>query len=64
MKKALITLMLAGTLIASCAASYFIGYNRGYDHVILNQYAERCSDYDNRYHIIVDGNIYEYEYVD
>lgn len=61
MKKALITLISAGTLIASCTATYFAGYNHGYNHVILNQYAEECSDDPNCYHIIIDGNIHEYE---
>ena len=61
MKKALIALISAGTLIASCTATYFAGYNHGYNHVILNQYAEECPDDPNCYHIIIDGNIHEYE---
>ena len=60
-KKALIALISAGTLIASCTAACFVGYHQGYNHVIHNQYAEECPDDPNCYHIIIDGNIHEYE---
>ena len=61
MKKSLIAFILAGTLIASCTVSYFAGYHHGYNYVIVNQHAEECPDDPNCYHIIINGNIHEYE---
>lgn len=59
MKKIIITLVI----ILSLIIALIVGFYSGYYYVIKNQYAEKCSDYPNRYHIIVDGNIYEYEFV-
>ena len=60
MKKIIIATVAMAILIISCVASFYAGYY----HVIHNQHAEECSDYPNRYHIIVDGNVYEYEFDD
>lgn len=60
MKKIIIAL----SIIASLAIAVTIGFFAGYHYVIKNQHAEECSDYPNRYHIIVDGNVYEYEFDD
>lgn len=61
MKKVIISIIATTTLIASCTATYFAGYHQGYNHVIHNQYAEECPDDPNCYHIVIDGNIHEYE---
>lgn len=60
MKKIIIALVI----IVSLAITATVGFFTGYWYVIKNQYAEECSDYPNRYHIIVDGNVYEYEFDD
>lgn len=59
MKKKIIIvtiIMLIVTITTFC-----IGYAVGYNHVVKNQYMEECSDYNNMYYIIVDGNRYLYE---
>ena len=61
MKKIIIAIITFVVLIAACTVSYFAGYNHGYNHVILNQYAEECPDDPNYYHIIIDGNIHVYK---
>jgi hypothetical protein len=58
MKKIITPFFIIIVCTLACTISYFLGYY----HVLHNQYAEPCSDYDNRYHIIIDGNIHEYEY--
>ena len=58
MKKVIIALVAFIVLIAACIISYYAGYY----HVIYNQHAEKCPDNTNCYHIIIDGNVHEYEF--
>lgn len=58
MQKALMALLTILCLIICITIGFFIGYW----YVIKNQYVEECKHYDNCYHIIVDGNAYEYEF--
>ena len=60
MKKIVITTIAIIILVVSCVASFYAGYH----YVIHNQYYEECEHYDNCYHIIIDGNIHEYEYAE
>lgn len=60
MKKLIISIIAFVVLVAACVTSYLAGYY----HVIYNQHAEKCPDYPNRYHIIIDSNVHEYEFED
>ena len=57
MKKVIIAIIAFVVLIAACTISYFAGYY----YVIHNQHAEKCPDNSNYYHIVIDGNVHEYE---
>lgn len=58
MKKIIIATVTMAILITSCVASFYAGYY----HVIHNQYYEECPHSNNCYHIVIDGNVHEYEY--
>ncbi len=49
-------IMLIVTIVA-----FYVGFAIGCNHVVKNQYMEECTDYNNMYYIIVDGNKYLYE---
>lgn len=59
MKKKIIIVTII--MLIATIATFYIGYVVGYNHVVKNQYMEECSDYNNMYYIIVDGNRYLYE---
>ena len=54
MKKVIIAII---AFVVLCTISYFAGYY----YVIHNQHAEKCPDNPNYYHIVIDGNVHEYE---
>lgn len=58
--KEIILILIA--LVIACVIFFAIGYDAGYQYVIHNQYAEECEHSDNCYHIVIDGNAYEYEF--
>lgn len=60
-KGIVITVVIA--LIVAMAASC-VSFIAGYNHVIKNQHMELCADYDDKYYMVVDGQVYLYDRVD